>query len=62
MTDGLAEDGGDAAVGGTLHQLPGKAAADAVAHIKEFADAEVVHPPKLVVGERIESPSSIGET
>ena len=53
MADALTEDRGDDAVGRPLHQLPGKAAADAVAHVKEFADAEVIHQPKLVVGERI---------
>src|SRR5271155_223790 len=53
MADALAEHGGDDAAGGPLHQLPGKAAADAVAHIEEFADAEVVHQPELVVGKRI---------
>src|SRR5690348_13444991 len=53
MTDGLAEDGGNDTVGSPLHQLPGKATADAVAHVKEFADTEVIHQPDLVVGERI---------
>src|SRR5215469_8289862 len=53
MADGLAEDSGDDAVGRPLHQLPSKAAADAVAHVKEFADAEVLHQPKLVVSECI---------
>src|SRR5438105_8517128 len=53
MADALAEHGGDDAVGRPLHKLPSKAAADAVAHIKEFADAEVVHQPELVVGKRI---------
>ena len=53
MPDGLAEDGGDDAVGRPLHQLSGKAAANAVAHVKEFADAEVVHQPQPVVGEHI---------
>jgi hypothetical protein len=43
MADALAEHSGDDAVGRPLHQLPGKATADAVAHIEEFADAEVVH-------------------
>jgi hypothetical protein len=48
MADALAE--GDDPVGGPLQQLPGKAAADAVAHIEEFADPEVVHQPELVIG------------
>src|SRR3954469_24256999 len=45
--------GGVSNYGRPLHQLPGKATADAVAHIKEFADTEVIHQPELVVGERI---------
>ena len=53
MADGLAEDGGDDAVGRALHQLAGKAAADAVAHVEELADAEMVHQPELIAGERI---------
>jgi hypothetical protein len=53
VPDGLAEHGGGDAVGGSLEQLPGKTAADAVAHIEEFADAEVVHQPELVVGEGV---------
>jgi len=53
MADALAEDGGEDAVGRSLHQLSGKAAADAVAHVKEFVDAEVVHQPELIVGKRI---------
>ena len=36
-----------------LHQLSGKAAADALAHVEEFMDAEVVHAPKLIVGKCI---------
>src|SRR5204862_3901113 len=43
MADALAEHSGDDAIGRQLHQLPGKATADAVAHIEEFAGAEVVH-------------------
>jgi hypothetical protein len=53
MPDGLAEHRGDDAVGRPLQQLAGEAAADAVAHIKEFADAEMVHQPELIVGERV---------
>jgi hypothetical protein len=33
--------------------FPCKATADTVAHVKEFADAEVIHQPELVVSERI---------
>jgi len=51
VPDRLAEHGGDNPVGGALDQLAGKAAADAVAHKEELADAEVVHQPELVVGE-----------
>ena len=53
MPDGLAEHGGDDAVGRSLQELAGKAAADAVAHVEEFADAEVVHQPELVVGKGV---------
>src|SRR5215472_7193351 len=53
MADALAKDCGDDAVGRPLHQLSGKAAADAVAHIEELVDPEVVHQPKLIVGKRI---------
>src|SRR5690348_14036811 len=53
MADSLAEDGGNDPVGRPLHQLAGKTTADAVAHVKELADAEVIHQPKLVVGECI---------
>ena len=53
MPDGLAEHRGDDAIGRPLQQLAGKAAADAVAHVKEFADAEMVHQPELVVGEGV---------
>jgi len=50
MADALAEDGGDDAVRRPLHQLRGKATTDAVAHIEEFVDAEVVYQPQLIVG------------
>src|SRR5688500_18675103 len=53
MADALAEDGGDDAVRRPLHQLPGKAAANAVAHVEELVDTKVIHQPELVVGERI---------
>ena len=53
IPDGLVEHRRDDAVGRTLQELAGKAAADAVAHEKEFADAEMVHQPELVVGERV---------
>ena len=53
MADALAEDGGDDAVRRPLHQLPGKAAPDAVAHVEELVDPEVIHQPELVVGERL---------
>ena len=51
MPDRLAKHRGNDAIWRPLQQLPGEAAADAVAHIKEFADAEMVHQPELVVGE-----------
>jgi hypothetical protein len=53
MADGLAEHGGDDALGRTLQQLAGEATADAVAHEEEFADPEMVHQAKLVVGEGV---------
>ena len=53
MADGLAKDRGDNAVGRPLHQLPGKAAADAVADEEEPLDPEVVHQAELVIGERV---------
>ena len=48
---GWPEDGGHDALGCPLHELPGKAAADAVAHVEELVDAQVIHQPELVVGE-----------
>ena len=51
MAHGLAEHGGHDALRRPLQQLAGEAAADAVAHEEEFADPEMVHQPKLVVGE-----------
>ena len=51
--DGLAEHGGDDALRRPLQQLAGEAAADAVAHVEELADAEMVHQPELVVGEGV---------
>ncbi len=36
-----------------LHQLHCERAADAIAEEAELADTEVVHEPKLVVGERV---------
>jgi hypothetical protein len=51
MAHGLAEHGGHDALRRSLQQLAGEAAADAVAHVEEFADPEMVHQPKLVVGE-----------
>src|SRR5262245_16747619 len=51
MPDWLAEDGGHDALGRPLHQRPGKATADAIAHVEELLDAEMIHQPELVVGE-----------
>ena len=53
VADGLAEHGSDDAVGRSLQQLPGEAAANAVAHVEEFADPEMVHQPELVAGEGV---------
>ena len=38
---------------GALQQRPGKAATNAVAHVEELVDPEVIHEPELVVGERL---------
>jgi hypothetical protein len=40
----LAKHGGN---GRALEKLAGKAAADAVAHVEELADAKMVHQPEL---------------
>jgi hypothetical protein len=53
LANGLAEHRSHDAVGRSLQQLPGEAAADAVAHVKEFADPEMVHQPELIVGEGV---------
>ena len=42
---------GHDAIRRSLHQLQREAAADAVAHEEELLDAEMVHQPKLIVGE-----------
>jgi hypothetical protein len=44
-------DSGEEAIGRSPQQLSGEAPAAAVAHEEEFADAEVIHQPKLVIGE-----------
>ncbi len=49
MADGLAAHGGHDAIGGAFDQLEAEGAADAVAHVEELLDAEVVHKPELVV-------------
>src|SRR5262249_33761055 len=53
MADGLTKRRSDDAVRRALQQLSGKAAANAVTHVKEFADPEMVHQPELVVGKRV---------
>ena len=53
MADGLAKDGANDAVGRALHQLPGEAAADAVADEQELLDPEMIHQAELVIGERV---------
>jgi hypothetical protein len=45
MAHGLAEHGGHDALRRSLQQLAGEAAADAVAHVEEFADPKMVHQP-----------------
>src|SRR5580698_4768191 len=51
--DALAKDGTRDAVWRPLHQLPGKAAADAVADEEELPDPEVVHQPELIIREGV---------
>src|SRR5215472_10948376 len=53
VPDALVEHRRDDAVRRPLQQLPGEAAANAVAHVEEFADPEMVHQPKLVVGKGV---------
>src|SRR6266851_65349 len=53
VPDALAKHSSDDTLGRAFEELPGKTAADAVTHIEEFADAEVVRQPQLVVGERV---------
>src|SRR5260370_26014271 len=53
VPDGLAEHSGDDTPGRAFEELPGKTAADAVTHIEEFTNAEMVHQPQLVVGEGV---------
>ena len=53
VPDALVEHRRDDAVRRPLQQLPGEAAANAVAHVEEFADPEMAHQPKLVVGKGV---------
>ena len=53
MPDAPTKHSGDDTLGRAFEELPGKTAADAVAHIKELADAQVVHQPELIVGEGV---------
>jgi hypothetical protein len=53
VPDALAKHRGGDPLGRPFEELAGKTAADAVAHIEELADAEVVHQPELVVGESV---------
>ena len=53
VPDALVEHRRDDAVRRPLQQLPGEAAASAVAHVEEFADPEMAHQPKLVVGKGV---------
>ena len=53
VPDGLVENRGGDPVRRPLQQLAGKAAADAVAHEEELADAEMVHQAELVISESV---------
>src|SRR5260370_9232391 len=53
VPDSLAEHSGDDTLGRAFEELPGKTAADAVTHVEELADAEMVHQPQLVGGEGV---------
>ena len=53
VPDALTKHSGDDTLGRAFEELPGKTAANAVAHIKELADAQVVHQPELIVGESV---------
>src|SRR4029077_1278068 len=53
VPDGLTKHSGDDTLGRTFEKLPGKTAADAVAHVKELADAQMVHQPELIVCEGV---------
>src|SRR3984885_13398085 len=52
VPDRLADDAGYNAVWRALHELKSEAAADAVTHKKELADAEMIHQPQLVISKR----------
>src|SRR5437773_1862516 len=52
MSDRLAQHGGHDATGSPLDQLEPEAPPDAVAHVEELLDAEVVHQPQLVIRKR----------
>src|SRR5580700_9708016 len=49
VPDSLADDASYNAVWRALHELKSEAAANAVTHKKELADAEMAHQPKLVI-------------
>ena len=51
MANGLPKNRADDAVRSPLHQLPGKATADAVADEQKLLDAEMVHQAELIIGE-----------
>jgi hypothetical protein len=52
VSDRLAAHSSDDALRRPLQELQGKRAADSIAHNEKFADAEMVHQPQLVVGQR----------
>jgi len=52
MSDRLAQHGSHDAIRSPLDQLESERPPNAVAHVKEFLDAEVVHQPQLVIRKR----------
>jgi hypothetical protein len=53
VANSLAEDGGNDMIGTRCMSLPAKNRRCSSLNKKEFMDAEVIHSPELVIGERI---------
>ncbi|MBV8120197.1 MAG: hypothetical protein JO081_09710 [Alphaproteobacteria bacterium] len=58
MPDRLAEHSGDNPLGRPFEELPGKTAADTVAHVEKLADTEVVQQTQLIIGESAQGSST----